>query len=101
MNRRECLEAATRCVCFDRNSSYGEPEDNFEEIALLLAAAGFERYGRHLSRADVATLMILTKIAREAHNHSDDNWVDIAGYAACGAEVVAADLADADAQTCA
>jgi len=41
---------------------------------------------------DVANMMILLKVARNNHAHPDDpghrdNWVDIAGYAACGAEV--------------
>jgi hypothetical protein len=26
------------------------------------------------------------KIARQAHCHKADNWIDVAGYAACGAE---------------
>jgi hypothetical protein len=30
--------------------------------------------------------MICVKIARQAHRPKADNWVDIAGYAACGAE---------------
>ena len=36
---------------------------------------------------DVAVMMILLKIARVASSKKSDNWVDIAGYAACGGEI--------------
>jgi hypothetical protein len=39
-----------------------------------------------VTASDIAALMILVKIARQAHCHKTDNWVDAAGYAACGAE---------------
>lgn len=36
---------------------------------------------------DVANMMVLLKVARNKASWHRDNWVDIAGYAACGAEV--------------
>lgn len=37
---------------------------------------------------DVAALLALLKIARIATGHGkSDNWVDLAGYAACGGEL--------------
>ena len=37
---------------------------------------------------DVAAMMILLKVSRIASgNGKNDNWVDIAGYAACGGEL--------------
>lgn len=37
---------------------------------------------------DVAAMMALLKIARIASGHAKaDNWVDLAGYAACGGEI--------------
>jgi len=31
-------------------------------------------------------LMICVKLGRQSHAAKPDNWLDIAGYAACGAE---------------
>lgn len=82
---------AKKCVCEDRNQSYGEPEDNFCRIARL-----WEAYLRHpVSALDVANMMILFKVARVKGGNLEgtytvDSWVDIAGYAACGGEIEAA-----------
>ena len=35
MTRKEFLAEAEKCVCSDRNLQYGEPEDNFSDIAKL------------------------------------------------------------------
>ena len=87
MTRKECLDAAAKAVLTDRNAAYGEPEDCFGLIAAL-----WSRYTeRDISSADVAVMMILLKLARvEGNPRHTDSWVDIAGYAACGAECAAA-----------
>ncbi len=86
MNRRECLEAATKAVCHTR-SSYGDPKDCFGVVANLWSTVGFSCNGGPITAEDVALAMILLKITRQFATPNDDNWVDIAGYAACGAEV--------------
>ena len=85
MNRKETLEAAIKTVCEDRQDSYGNPEDNFEIIAELWS--GY--LGDVLLRAeDVAVMMILLKAARiRTGEYKSDNYIDIAGYAACAAEI--------------
>ena len=87
MTREECLDAAAKAVLTDRAREYGHPEDSFGLIAAL-----WSRYTeREISSADVAVMMILLKIARiEGNPRHADSWVDIAGYAACGAECAAA-----------
>lgn len=86
--RAYILEEAKRCVLADRNTTYGKPEDNFLNTVRLwneyLQAKG---HSIVLAPADVAAFMILLKVARLSTNpeHSD-SWVDVAGYAACGAE---------------
>ena len=41
-----------------------------------------------ITPADVANMMIMLKVARLRHTPGVlDSWLDIAGYAACGAEV--------------
>lgn len=86
MTRTEILEAANKCVCGDREQDYGSPEKNFEVIANLwadyLQACGVEI--DFLEPKDVAAMLALLKIARIASGHAkEDNWIDLAGYAAC------------------
>ena len=77
------LDRAKQIISSDRNSTYGEPEDNLGRIANLWATY----LERPISARDVAMLMILVKVAREIHNPHDDNPLDIAGYAALAHEV--------------
>lgn len=84
MKRSEILEAAKHCVCGDREQDYGSPESNFESIAAFWSAY----MGFPINAKDVAAMMALMKIARIASGHAkDDNWIDLAGYAACGGEM--------------
>lgn len=84
MKREEILEAARKCVCGDREQDYGSPEDSFGLIGKLWTI-----YTGHLVTAkDVAMMMALLKIARICGNHAtEDSYVDLAGYAACGGEL--------------
>jgi hypothetical protein len=83
MTRKECLEQAMGCVLRDRNNSYGGPEDSFGVIANFWSVY----LGRKVYPHDVAMMMSLLKIARIKANKSyADGYVDLAGYAACGAE---------------
>lgn len=83
--RKELLKQATDAVCTDREGQYGSPEDNFRRIAdLWTTYCG----GYNFEPKDVAMMMSLLKIARIATGkHKDDNYIDLAGYAACGAEL--------------
>lgn len=93
MRREEVLEAARECICGDREQDYGTPEDNFATIACLWEAylAGACIGGDFeidIRPRDVAAMMALLKIARIATGDGkSDNWVDLAGYAACGGEI--------------
>lgn len=79
--RRTILLEAEEAVCSDRNKHYGDPEDNFEDIAKLWTAYKNVTF----TRGDVAVFMMLVKIARmKTSPDLKDHWVDIAGYAACG-----------------
>lgn len=84
MTREETLDKAKAVVTRDRNDQYGLPESTFGTIAGLWSAY----LDRSITPKDVAVMMILLKCARTMHNVSDDTWIDIAGYAACGAEVM-------------
>lgn len=90
--RTEILEAAKRCVVGDREQDYGSPENSFGTIAdlwnaYLANAANLESW-KGVTAKDVAAMLALLKIARIASGHAkEDNWVDLAGYAACGGEI--------------
>lgn len=93
MTREDILNTAKKCVCEDRNRQYGKPENNFAIIANFwrdyLYAVTSERIA--ITPADVASMMVLFKVARVATatgNVSADSFVDIAGYAACGGEIM-------------
>lgn len=87
MTRSETLEKARKAVCGEREGEYGSPEDNFNRIAQLWNAyLGSET----VDAVDVAMMMSLLKVARiKTGKGSDDSFVDLAGYAACGAEIQA------------
>lgn len=87
MTRELVLETALKCVCGDREQDYGSPENNFRRIALLWSAyLGCPE--EVITPKDVAAMLALLKIARIASgNAKDDNWIDLAGYAACGGEL--------------
>lgn len=95
MSREAILEAAMECVCHDRNSQYGDPEDNFNTIAKLwsiyLTATGLgdgQDDWRLITPEDVAIMMNLLKVARIATGtQKADSWIDAIGYLACGGEI--------------
>ena len=93
MTRKEILAAAEACVCGQREEDYGSPEDNFRTIAELWQAYIKARCvgagaSVDMMPEDVACMMALLKIARIASGRgTNDCWVDLAGYAACGGEL--------------
>lgn len=94
MKKADLLKAALEIV-EKRGLNYGKPENNFKRIAEFWedylnnreSTSGFDTYCP-VTEADVAAMMVLMKVARlmEKPDHLD-SWQDIAGYAACGAEV--------------
>ena len=84
VKRAEILEKARSCVCGERQTDYGTPEDSFKTIAALWNAYT----GHDYSPVDVAMMMGLLKIARiKTGRATEDSFVDLAGYAACGGEI--------------
>lgn len=87
--REQVIEATRRAVMADRNADYAPPEENFQRIAdlwnLYLEGRG------EVTPYDTAIMMVLVKVARiQASPHLVDHLVDIAGYAACAADVIPA-----------
>lgn len=94
MERAEILDRAKQIVA-ERNNSYGKPEDNFARIARLWNAHLYNGLGMNLMTwlepHDVAIMLACVKLARICEDpRKADNWIDLAGYAACGGEVAGA-----------
>lgn len=88
MKRTDVLKQAETCVNGQRDQQYGSPEANFTAIADLWTAYK----GVYFRPLDVAMMMALLKIARiRSGPNKADSYVDLAGYAACAAEVAKAE----------
>ena len=88
MFRKQILENAIQTVCQDRRDKHGQIEDNFGLIADLWSTY----IGASVTAVDVAMMMGMLKMARiKTGKYTQDNFVDLAGYAACGAEVAELD----------
>lgn len=103
--RQVLLQEAFNITSSDRNKAYGNPEDNFQNIAdrwnLLLRCrfpVACTNPEFEITSQDVALMMIDMKLARLSTNPLHrDSLVDIAGYAACGEDcrTVLSDAANA------
>lgn len=89
--RGSVLDEAKAIINGERQDVYGSPEDSFQLIAnywntYLNSVGDFERIPEtqddavNLTAGDVALMMTLFKIAREANQHKRDNVRDAAGY---------------------
>ncbi len=84
IGRTEILKKANECVTGSRQQDYGEVEDNFGRIAKLWSAYT----GHEYTSLDVAMMLGLVKVGRAASGRLHiDNFIDLAGYAACAGEI--------------
>ena len=85
IDRAYILEEAMNCVCGRREQDYGTPENNFGTIADLWSVY----LDADIDAIDVAVMMALLKIARIRNGGGTiDSFIDLAGYAACGGELL-------------
>ena len=86
--KEEILDKAKEIILGDRAKQYGSVKSNFATIARYWSQyLGFE-----VTRKDIGFMMILLKIARcDSGKITEDSLIDIAGYAACIAEVLEED----------
>lgn len=93
MTRSEFISTVSEAILKDRNATHGEPEKSFDVIADLwtvwLTSRGVLADGACLTPSDVCALQALLKLGRISLNpFHEDSWVDVAGYAGCGVEVL-------------
>lgn len=81
--RAQLLLSAAHAVLQDRNADYGDPEDNFRDIAALWSIFT----GHPFTPRQAAIMCGLIKVARmKTSPEHPDHLVDLAGYAACAAD---------------
>lgn len=84
--RRAAIAEIEDYVCKDRQTTYGDPADHFADIAALVNIVLDKKLASPLEPRDVAIFMACLKIARlKTSPEHRDNWIDLAGYAVCGA----------------
>lgn len=88
--RGKLLNEAKDLIEGDRNKTYGSPTQNFQNTAELFTTLLRHKLkdGETIHPYEIATLMIALKLARTIAEPKRDNFVDIAGYAACGYETL-------------
>jgi hypothetical protein len=91
--RVSVLREAERLTTGDRNVTHGSPTANFQNAADLwtVLLQPLLKDGVRLEPRHVADLMVALKLARNMAVAKRDNFVDIAGYAACGYETTVED----------
>lgn len=83
-SRGDILDTAKDYVTKDRASDHGDMESNFQTISEYWSV----HLGTEVSATDVSVMMTLLKVARIKSNANNmDNWIDAAGYMACGGEI--------------
>ena len=83
----DVLLQAYRITTGDRNNQYGPPDQDFRRTAEMWTGlfSDLLKPGEAFEPFHVALAMVLLKASRQMHQRKDDNWVDMAGYARCGA----------------
>jgi Domain of unknown function (DUF6378) len=93
--RARVLQTAESLINGDRNAQYGDPNADFARTAAYWTVhvkSVFERQRlrgeeERIDPHDVAIMMIQLKCSRLAWSpDKEDHWVDIGGYAGCGAD---------------
>ena len=87
--RKDIIKEIEKCVCKDRQNTYGDAEDNFEVIAKLINVMLDKKLYEPLSALDIAKINICIKMSRTITSPAHlDNWIDLGGYAVCGGGIV-------------
>ena len=86
MNRKEILKRSKDIVCSERETEYGDVNENFKIIANFWS----DYLGVVITEKDVSCMMSLLKIARiKTGEPKLDNYIDAIGYLALGGEICA------------
>ena len=87
--RERYLKDVGACILRDRNADYGDPEDNFRDIAAFWSIQFEKKLKMPFSPEDVAIAMDHVKNSRiKTSPDKLDHWIDKGGYAGCGYGIV-------------
>jgi hypothetical protein len=93
VNRDDVLREAGSLISGDRHVDYGDAWENHKRIADIWSVI----FRTNVTPSQVALAMAGVKIARLVNDPTKmDSWVDIAGYAALGAEMEDAEWEEAE-----
>ena len=96
MDAFEFLRTVNQVISGDRQTDYGDPGSSINRMAETWSAVCPDM---EFTPRRAVILMIATKLSRLAHNPNHmDSWVDVAGYAAIGAELCDEKTEDKDGQ---
>jgi translation initiation factor 2 alpha subunit (eIF-2alpha) len=90
------LDEAKRIINADRNQEYGEPYENFRDIAEMMTVILRKdlKDGARVRTHQVAMTMMAVKMSRMTTSPAKlDTWVDIAGYVGAGFEAMCEEVA--------
>tara|TARA_B110000046_G_scaffold159090_1_gene171421 strand:- start:470 stop:787 length:318 start_codon:yes stop_codon:yes gene_type:complete len=85
------LDEAKKIINHDRNKEYGEPADNFRDIAemMTILLRPVLKDGKSIRVEHVAMTMMAVKLSRMTTSPAKlDTWVDLAGYVGTGYEAM-------------
>lgn len=88
MTRAQFLDRVRELVLGERNRDYGDPADNHDCAAKMIAAYLSRRNRRNVmvDGRDVTWIQTCVKASRDAYYRKADNPVDAAGYLAGASE---------------
>ena len=89
--RNKPLDEAKRLINSDRNEEYGEPVENFLDIAEMMTVLirPILKSGARVRVEHVAMMMMAVKLSRMTTSPDKaDTWIDICGYAGTGYEAM-------------
>lgn len=75
-------QEARKLVLGDRNSSYGNPADDYAKTAKVWSGLLTHKLkpGQEITPKEATMMMVGLKLCREMHKHKADNLIDAIGY---------------------
>ena len=77
----DILDTAKDILAGSRMESYGAPQESFKNIARVNSILLRKYIMQDLDEHAVALFMMGLKLVRHSNRYSDDNLIDLAGYA--------------------
>ncbi len=94
-NREKAVEELSKIILKDRQNTHGNPEDNFDKIAVFWTDYLYFKYNINfnLDKYDVCNLMELLKMTRKISSPKNlDNYLDGSGYSLIGLSMLLGEL---------